>query len=274
MSGRRHHPTFIPPDGVRTAHDRDATWIVIVSGILAIATLAFVIAVGWPEDDKRPPSAGAMFPVPPPVLFPQPSPPVSVRPTSGSGSLSVGPSTLPVVGRSASRPVDGAVDSPVHRPTGQPPASPSRTPAGNPWAAGRVVSLQPVRLTGFVVRHRDFRARVDRLNGASSGRDRADATYRIRPGLASAACVSFESVNFPGRYLRHQNFSLFLHPRANGDLFAADATFCPAPATPGGPAALRSLNYPGRFVVVRNSLLYLDPVAPAAATLFAAGQPL
>ncbi len=56
-------------------------------------------------------------------------------------------------------------------------------------------------------------------------------------GLASANCVSFESVQFPGYYLRHQYCQLKLNPHTDDDgLFASDATFVPRtnPSTPGG----------------------------------------
>ena len=43
-------------------------------------------------------------------------------------------------------------------------------------------------------------------------------------GLAAANGVSFRSVNFPDRYLRHRNFKLFLDPKNSPNL-AADATF-------------------------------------------------
>ena len=259
----RRQPS-IAVEGVRAAIDRDATWIVIIAGILAIITVGVVIAIDRPHG-PRAPVVGLADPVPPPP-FAQPSPPVSVlpspRPSTTSGSLPVAAPTVE------------AVDHAVRSPSSPAPTAPTSKPTPALWAPGRRVSLQPVQLPGYRVRHHDFRARVDRLDATSRAADRADATFVIRAGLADPKCVSFEAVNFPGRYLRHQNFALFLHPRSGGDLFAADATFCPVAAQPGGPAALRSVNYPGRYVVVRDFLLYLDPVPPSAATLFAARQPL
>lgn len=52
----------------------------------------------------------------------------------------------------------------------------------------------------------------------------ADSTFRIVPGLADGSWVSFQSVNFQDRYLRHRNFTLYLEP-ATDDLARADATF-------------------------------------------------
>ena len=259
----RRQPSSIAVDGVRAAIDRDATWIVIIAAVLAVITVGVVIAIDRPHGRRSPAADSAADPVPPPP-FAQPSPPVSVLPAPQPSTTS---SALPVP---ASTGEPTAADHAVRRPA----SSPAPRPSLAPWAPGHRISLEAVQTPGYRVRHRDFRARVDRLDSTSRAADRADATFVIRAGLADAKCVSFEAVNFPGRYLRHQNFSLFLHPRSGGDLFAADATFCPVATRPGGPAVLRSVNYPGRYVVVRHSLLYLDPVPPGAATLFAARQPL
>ncbi|QQQ79466.1 AbfB domain-containing protein [Saccharothrix sp. 6-C] len=52
----------------------------------------------------------------------------------------------------------------------------------------------------------------------------ADTSFRIVPGLADPSWASFQSVNFPDRYLRHRDFRLYLQPAAD-DLARADATF-------------------------------------------------
>ena len=51
-----------------------------------------------------------------------------------------------------------------------------------------------------------------------------DSTFFLEKGLADQNGVSFGSVNFPDRYLRHRNFKLFLEPKNSPNL-AADATF-------------------------------------------------
>lgn len=58
--------------------------------------------------------------------------------------------------------------------------------------------------------------------------DVRDARFKKVPGLSDANCVSFESVKFPGRFIRHVGNRLVLH---QGGVFAgfdfnADATFC------------------------------------------------
>ena len=51
-----------------------------------------------------------------------------------------------------------------------------------------------------------------------------DATFCARASSYSGA-VMLESVNYPGRYLRHQNFQLKLDPYQNSDLYRADSAF-------------------------------------------------
>jgi hypothetical protein len=151
------------------------------------------------------------------------------------------------------------------------PAHPPAIPASG-LTPGRRVSLEPAELPGSRVRHRDFRARVDRMDRASD-LDRADTTFTIRAGLADARCVSLESVNYPGWYLRHQNFALLLRPPDRGGMFAADATLCPVAVAPGR-IVLRALNYPDRYLVVRDSLLFLDRVPARRAMALVVRPPL
>jgi hypothetical protein len=56
------------------------------------------------------------------------------------------------------------------------------------------------------------------------------AKFNIVQGLADPKYVSFESVQFPGYFLRHQYCQVKLHPYADNDgLYASDATFVPVP---------------------------------------------
>ena len=51
-----------------------------------------------------------------------------------------------------------------------------------------------------------------------------DAIFRQIPGLAGRG-ISFESVNYPGYYLRHRNSELELEPRQSSKQYKNDATF-------------------------------------------------
>jgi hypothetical protein len=76
------------------------------------------------------------------------------------------------------------------------------------------------------------------------------------------SCVSFESVNKPGSYLRRQNFQLHLQPNDGSTLFTMDATFCPATGNSDQGASSQSVNYPGRYVRNYNNTVYLASDGP------------
>ncbi|MCC5603709.1 AbfB domain-containing protein [Nostoc favosum] len=54
---------------------------------------------------------------------------------------------------------------------------------------------------------------------------RDDATFCIKPGLASLTNVSFRSYNFPTYYIRHRNFELYIDPYSTNSSFLNDVTF-------------------------------------------------
>ncbi|KAK4506316.1 hypothetical protein PRZ48_000046 [Zasmidium cellare] len=72
------------------------------------------------------------------------------------------------------------------------------------------------------------------------------ASWTVRTGLDNSGCVSFESNDAPGSYIRHNNFVLYVQAGDGSKQFNEDATFCPqAGLTQGN--SIRSWNYPTRF---------------------------
>jgi hypothetical protein len=49
-------------------------------------------------------------------------------------------------------------------------------------------------------------------------------TFVAHPG-STAGSMSLESYNFPGRYIRHRNFELWVDLYADNDTFRADSSF-------------------------------------------------
>src|SRR5216683_1907397 len=86
---------------------------------------------------------------------------------------------------------------------------------------------------------------------------KADATWVETAGLANPSCVSFESINKPGNYLRHQNFQFHLQPNDGGSLFSQDATFCPAVGNSGQGTSFQSVNFTSRYIRDFNNVVYL-----------------
>jgi hypothetical protein len=95
------------------------------------------------------------------------------------------------------------------------------------------------------------------VTAGSSSTDKADATWVETAGLANPGCASFESINKPGSYLRHQNFQLHLQPNDGSSLFSQDATFCPAAGNSGQGTSFQSVDFPGRYIRNFNNVVYL-----------------
>ena len=89
------------------------------------------------------------------------------------------------------------------------------------------------------------------LTTIESDLDRADATFRLVPGLAEAAHghVSFEASNYPAHFLRHQYFRLKIHEYETEDLYRRDATFRVVRGLADSQAvSFESHNYPGHYI--------------------------
>jgi hypothetical protein len=94
----------------------------------------------------------------------------------------------------------------------------------------------------------DTKAVISPVSSSSSTTDKADATWIVRAGLANSTCVSFESANNPGQYLRHSAFELYLNASDGTTLFAQDATFCPTSGNSGQGNSFQSVNYPTKYI--------------------------
>jgi non-reducing end alpha-L-arabinofuranosidase len=122
------------------------------------------------------------------------------------------------------------------------------------------------------IRHQNNNAVTAVVSAGSPAVDKGDASWIVRRGLANASCVSFESRNFPGDFLRHANFQLLRQPHDGTALFRADATFCPR-AVQGG-TAFAAFNFPTRSIRHFNNTLFIasngGPNAFDSATSWAA----
>jgi hypothetical protein len=86
------------------------------------------------------------------------------------------------------------------------------------------------------------------VGSSSSATDKGDATWVVRAGLSDSSCVSFESANSSGKYLRHYNLKLQLDSNDGSSTFAQDATFCPQQGNNGQGFSFRSVNYPSDYM--------------------------
>jgi hypothetical protein len=125
---------------------------------------------------------------------------------------------------------------------------------------GQRRSLQ-VTTPGFTdrsLRHINGSADTSVVNAGSDAVTRADATFTIRAGLANASCYSFESVNFPGSFLRHQNSRVVRSVNDGSALLRNDATWCARPGLSGTGVSFESLNFPGRYMRHFNAQVWMS----------------
>jgi hypothetical protein len=109
------------------------------------------------------------------------------------------------------------------------------------------VSLRSLAYPDKFIRHGNYLGYVTSIIDAQGG---WDASFRLLPGLAGR-CTSFEAMNFPGYFLRHQNFRLKLAPKDNSQLFNDDATFCIIQGLGNpGDSSMESVNFPGYFITL------------------------
>jgi hypothetical protein len=131
----------------------------------------------------------------------------------------------------------------------------------NPITPGARISLQATTgcCTSDYVRHDDADANVviSPISSSSSATDKADATWTVRAGLSNSSCVSFESANSSGQYLRHSNYQLRLNTNDGTSQFAQDATFCPQSGNSGQGYSFASVNYPTRYLRHYNYTVYI-----------------
>lgn len=109
----------------------------------------------------------------------------------------------------------------------------------NDATPGTVANIRSNNFPTMCLRHQDFRIKLHEFNPGLIPPNprpetpeekllREDSTFNVVRGLADPAGVSFESVNIPGRFIRHRDFHLFLEP-ADSDLARRDATFIVVP---------------------------------------------
>ncbi|MEU1399120.1 AbfB domain-containing protein [Micromonospora zamorensis] len=134
----------------------------------------------------------------------------------------------------------------------------SSAPVALPVNTRRSLQVTTPGFTNRYLRHQDSLAYTEVVAAASPSLLKADATYTIRAGLADAGCYSFESVNFPGQYLRHQNSRVRNSPDDGSALLRADATWCARVGLTGSGVSLESYNFRGRYLRHYNSEVWLS----------------
>ncbi len=127
------------------------------------------------------------------------------------------------------------------------------------WPNTPAQRLQSFNFQDRYVRHTNFDARIDPNVSPVD-----DSRFRLRPGLAGTGTVSFESVNFPGYFLRHSDYDFQLVYNDGSSQFAQDATFRQVAglADPTW-SSFQSYNHPDHYIRHYAYELKLDPITTA-----------
>jgi len=93
---------------------------------------------------------------------------------------------------------------------------------------------------------------------SAGSKNRCDSLYSVAD-LKLNACYRFESVNFPGQYMRHRGYRLYKE-RGSGSLYYKDSTFRVVRAINGDRRyrSLESRNYPGHYIRHSGYLGYIS----------------
>jgi len=125
--------------------------------------------------------------------------------------------------------------------------------------SGSTISLRATTAccTNRYLRDLNGREITSVVTSFSSGSEKVDASWVVRPGLADSSCVSFESRSRAGTFLRHSNFQLYRQSFDGTALFRADATFCPRSGRSGIGTSFASYNFPTKFLRHFDNALFL-----------------
>ena len=88
--------------------------------------------------------------------------------------------------------------------------------------------------------------------------------WRIVPGIADSSCISLESVDNPGYYLRHYEGNIIISVNDGTEIFKQDATWRIHDALDGlGGISLESYNIAGAYMRHYNSYLKISQISTA-----------
>lgn len=133
--------------------------------------------------------------------------------------------------------------------------------SGPAISAGSVVTFRattaPCCTTKYIT-HSGAAVQLQVVTSSSAAALKNSASWTVHVGLGNSACLSFESVDSPGSFIRHAANKLQVNANDGSALFAQDATFCAQAALDAaGTNALRSWSFPARYWRHNGGTLYI-----------------
>ncbi|KAI1266289.1 Arabinosidase B [Xylariaceae sp. FL1019] len=118
-------------------------------------------------------------------------------------------------------------------------------------------TTSPCCTTKYIT-HSDAAVSLQVVTSSSTAALQDSASWIVHVGLGNSDCLSFESVDSPGSFIRHATNTLHVNANDGSTLFAQDATFCSQEAlNSAGTNALRSWSFPARFWRHYSGTLYI-----------------
>ncbi|KAF4967452.1 hypothetical protein FSARC_5025 [Fusarium sarcochroum] len=121
--------------------------------------------------------------------------------------------------------------------------------SGPALSVGSSVSLR-LTTSGYTDRyiaHTGTTVNTQVITSSSATALKQQGSWTVRAGLANSGCVSFESKDTAGSFIRHQAFALLVNKNDNTKQFKEDATFCPQSGLNGQGTSIRAWGYPTRY---------------------------
>ncbi|KAI8807977.1 endo-1,4-beta-xylanase [Cladochytrium replicatum] len=127
------------------------------------------------------------------------------------------------------------------------------------WGTPTWNRIKSFNYPGRYWRHQDYTGRID----AYPFDPYTDSLFFVVPGLANASGVSFQSINFPNRYLKPNSTSIIRLDTNDGSAtFAADATFYKEAGLASSTwSSFRSHSNPTKYIRHYAYVLRIDAIA-------------
>ncbi|PVH94056.1 carbohydrate-binding module family 42 protein [Periconia macrospinosa] len=122
--------------------------------------------------------------------------------------------------------------------------------SGDSFTVGSSISLRATT-SGYTDRylaHTGATVNTQVVSSSSATSLKQQAMWTVRAGLANSGCVSFESRDQPGSFIRHYDFVLKVNANDGSKAFREDATFCPQAGLNGQGSSIRAWGYPTRWI--------------------------
>ncbi|KAK5629039.1 hypothetical protein RRF57_004754 [Xylaria bambusicola] len=139
--------------------------------------------------------------------------------------------------------------------------APSALQSGPEITVGSTVSFRATTLpccTTKYITHVGANVQLQVASSSSTVSLRRSASWIVHVGLGNSGCLSFESVDSPGSFIRHSSNKLLVNVNDGSKLFAQEATFCSHEAlSSAGTNTLRSWSFPARYWRHYRGTLYV-----------------